>query len=115
PKCHLSLLHQIKNLCIFAPNYAKFQVLILCNLTEEDEFFREIVYCRQMFKKSPGKSCSGTHMYQLYWDLTTTGNVTGVQHSIQIMMMEEITAKRCHLPTVKKLHSYKIKFLLPPT
>ena len=44
-----------KSLCIFAPNYAKFQVLILCNLTEEDEFFRKIVYCRQMFKKSPGK------------------------------------------------------------
>lgn len=41
-----------KNLCIFAPNYSKFQVLILCISTEE-EFFRETVSCRQMFKKSP--------------------------------------------------------------
>ncbi|TKC51893.1 hypothetical protein EI555_000169, partial [Monodon monoceros] len=60
---------------------------------------------------------------RMYQDLTITGTATqcyhdtGAQHStwahsIQIMMVKQITASRCHLPIVKQFHNSKIKFLL---
>ncbi|KAF3824991.1 hypothetical protein GH733_005625 [Mirounga leonina] len=103
---------------------------------EKDEVFREIVYCGQVFKKSPLQvknfsiwlcydSCNGTHnMYREYQDLTTVDAITqcyrdmGARHrawvhSTQIMKVEEITASKSHRPAIKQFHDSKIKFLLP--
>ena len=109
-------------------------MLILCVSAEEDEVFRgnyllwagvqEILLQVKNFSIwLHHNSDSDAHMYQVYRDLTITGTVTqcyhdtGAQHStwahsIQIMMVEEITASRCHLPIVKQFHNSKIKFLL---
>lgn len=69
--------------------------------------------------------CSGTHMYQVYWDLTTTGNVTfkchqltGVQHSIQIIMVGGDHSQK--VPSAKgqevlQLSKIKLLPLLGPT
>uniref|UniRef100_A0A2K5D911 Large ribosomal subunit protein eL20 n=1 Tax=Aotus nancymaae TaxID=37293 RepID=A0A2K5D911_AOTNA len=76
----------------------------------------EIVYCGQVFKKSP--------LQREYRDLTTAGAVTqfyrdmGARHrarahSIQIMKVEEIAASKCRRPAVKQFHDSKIKFPLP--
>uniref|UniRef100_A0A8C6S1P5 Large ribosomal subunit protein eL20 n=1 Tax=Nannospalax galili TaxID=1026970 RepID=A0A8C6S1P5_NANGA len=96
----------------------------------------EIVYCGQMFAKSPLRvknfgiwlcydSRSDTHnMYREYQDLTTAGAVTqcyrdmGARHrarahSIQIKKVEEIAAGKCRRPAVKQFHDSKVKFPLP--
>uniref|UniRef100_A0A8C9GVR4 Large ribosomal subunit protein eL20 n=1 Tax=Piliocolobus tephrosceles TaxID=591936 RepID=A0A8C9GVR4_9PRIM len=87
----------------------------------------EIVYCGQVFEKSPLQvknfriwlrydSRSGTHnMYREYRDLTTAGAVTqcyrdmGARHrarahSIQIMKVEEIAASKCRRPVFPLPH-----------
>ncbi|CAJ0964535.1 unnamed protein product [Ranitomeya imitator] len=96
----------------------------------------QIVYCGQVFGKSPQKvknfgiwlrydSCSGTHnMYREYIDLTTAGAVTlcyrdmgahhrARAHSIHIMKVEVIPANKCRRPAIKQFHDSKIKFPLP--
>ena len=76
---------------IFAPNHvvakSRFWYFV-SQLKKMKKSSGEIVYCGQVFKKSPLRvknfgiwlhydSCSGTHnMYQEYWDLTTAGAVT---------------------------------------
>ncbi|CAD7672204.1 unnamed protein product [Nyctereutes procyonoides] len=85
----------------------------------------EIVYCGQVFEKSPLRvknfgiwlhydSHSGTHkMYREYWDLTTTGAVTQCYRDMGARHVEEIAAIKCHQPAVKQFHYSKIKFPLP--
>uniref|UniRef100_A0A674JPG8 Large ribosomal subunit protein eL20 n=1 Tax=Terrapene triunguis TaxID=2587831 RepID=A0A674JPG8_9SAUR len=79
----------------------------------------EIVYCGQVFEKSPLQVKNFG-----IWDLTTAGAVTqcycdtGARqraraHSIQIMKIEEIAASKCRRPAVKQFHDLKIKFPLP--
>merc|ERR1712064_195193 len=93
----------------------------------------EIVYCGQVFEKSPLRvknfgiwlrydSRSGTHnMYREYRDLTAAGAVTqcyrdmGARHraratSIQIIKVEEVAANKCRRTSVKQFHDSKIKF-----
>ncbi|ERE74973.1 60S ribosomal protein L18a-like protein [Cricetulus griseus] len=88
----------------------------------------EIVYCGQVFEKSPLRgydSRSDTHnMYPEYRDLTSAGTVTQCYrdmgalrraraYSIQIMKVEETAAGKCRGPAIKQFHDSKIKFLLP--
>ena len=122
---------------IFAPNHvvakSHFWYFVL-QLKKMKKSSGEIVYCGQVFEKSPLRmknfgiwlrydSRSGTHnMYREYRDLTTAGAVTqcyldmGARHcahahSIQFMKVKEIATGKCHRPAVKQLHS-KIKFPL---
>ncbi|XP_055465847.1 60S ribosomal protein L18a-like [Psammomys obesus] len=114
-KCHTPPLYRMR---IFAPNHvvakSRFWYLV-SQLKKMKKSSGEIVYCGQVFEKSPLRvknfsnwlrydSHSGTHnMYQEYRDLTTAGAVTqcyremGAQHrarahSIQIMKVEETAA-----------------------
>ncbi|KAL1781342.1 60S ribosomal protein L18a [Sigmodon hispidus] len=120
---------------IFAPNHvvvkSRFWYFV-SQLKKMKKSSGEIVYCGQVFEKSPlcvknfgiwlrYDSRSGTHnMYQEYWNLITAGAVTqcyrdmgarhrACAHSIQIMKVEEIAAGKCQ-PTVKQLRDSKIKF-----
>ncbi|XP_034507457.1 large ribosomal subunit protein eL20 isoform X1 [Ambystoma mexicanum] len=124
---------------IFAPNHvvakSRFWYFV-SQLKKMKKASGEIVYCGQVFEKSPLRvknfgiwlrydSRSGTHnMYREYRDLTTANAVTqcyrdmGARHrarahSIQIMKVEEIAASKCRRPAVKQFHNSKIKFPLP--
>ena len=136
PKCHTPPLYRMR---IFAPNHvvakSRFWYFV-SQLKKMKKSSGEIVYCGQVFEKSPLRvknfgiwlrydSRSGTHnMYREYRDLTTAGAVTqcyrdmGARHrarahSIQIMKVEEIAAGKCRRPAVKQFHDSKIKFPLP--
>lgn len=136
PKCHAPPLYRMR---IFAPNHvvakSRFWYFV-SQLKKMKKSSGEIVYCGQVFEKSPLRvknfgiwlrydSRSGTHnMYREYRDLTTAGAVTqcyrdmGARHrarahSIQIMKVEEIAASKCRRPAVKQFHDSKIKFPLP--
>ncbi|KAL4827732.1 hypothetical protein H8958_003737 [Nasalis larvatus] len=136
PKCHTPPLYRMR---IFAPNHvvakSRFWYFV-SQLKKMKKSSGEIVYCGQVFEKSPLRvknfgiwlrydSRSGTHnMYREYRDLTTAGAVTqcyrdmGARHrarahSIQIMKVEEIAASKCRRPAVKQFHDSKIKFPLP--
>ncbi|XP_006885241.1 PREDICTED: 60S ribosomal protein L18a-like [Elephantulus edwardii] len=121
PKCWTPPLYCMH---IFAPNHvvAKSRFWhFVSQLKKMKKSSGEIVYCGQVFEKSPLRvksfgiwlhydSRSGTpNMYRGYQDLTTAGAVTqyyrdmGAQHrawahSIQIMKVEEIAANKCHRP-----------------
>lgn len=96
----------------------------------------EIVLCQKRYEKKPLQiknfgiwlrydSRSGTHnMYREYRDLTTAAAVTQCYrdmgsrhraraHSIQIIRVEPIDAKKCRRPHIKQFHNAKIKFPLP--
>uniref|UniRef100_A0A4X2JSD3 60S ribosomal protein L18a n=1 Tax=Vombatus ursinus TaxID=29139 RepID=A0A4X2JSD3_VOMUR len=136
PKSPVPPLYQMQ---IFAPNHvvakSRFWYCV-SQLKKMKKSSGEIVYCGQVFEKSPLRvknfgtwlryhSRSGTHnMYREYRDLTTAGAVTQCYrvmgachraraHSIQIMKVEEIPASKCHRPAVKQFHISKIKFSLP--
>uniref|UniRef100_A0A9L0JQJ4 Large ribosomal subunit protein eL20 n=1 Tax=Equus asinus TaxID=9793 RepID=A0A9L0JQJ4_EQUAS len=136
PKCHTPPLYRMR---IFAPNHvvakSRFWYFV-SQLKKMKKSSGEIVYCGQVFEKSPLRvknfgiwlrydSRSGTHnMYREYRDLTTAGAVTqcyrdmGARHrarahSIQVMKVEEIAASKCRRPAVKQFHDSKIKFPLP--
>uniref|UniRef100_A0A8C6AHA4 Large ribosomal subunit protein eL20 n=1 Tax=Monodon monoceros TaxID=40151 RepID=A0A8C6AHA4_MONMO len=136
PKCRTPPLYRMR---IFAPNHvvakSRFWYFV-SQLKKMKKSLGEIVYCGQVFEKSPLRvknfgiwlrydSRSGTHnMYREYRDLTTAGAVTqcyrdmGARHrarahSIQIMKVEEIAASKCRRPAVKQFHDSKIKFPLP--
>uniref|UniRef100_A0A5F8A854 60S ribosomal protein L18a n=1 Tax=Macaca mulatta TaxID=9544 RepID=A0A5F8A854_MACMU len=127
PKCHTPPLYRMR---IFAPNHvvakSRFWYFV-SQLKKMKKSSGEIVYCGQVFEKSPLRvknfgiwlrydSRSGTHnMYREYRDLTTAGAVTqcyrdmGARHrarahSIQIMKVEEIAASKCRRPAVKQFH-----------
>ncbi|DAA25149.1 TPA: ribosomal protein L18a-like [Bos taurus] len=128
PKCRTLPLYCMR---IFAPNHvvakSRFWYFV-SQLKKMKKSSGEIVYCGQVFEKSPLRvknfgiwlhydSRSGTHnMDREYRDLTTAGAVTqcyrdmGARHRarahlIQIMKVEEIIAS--------KFHDSKIKFPLP--
>uniref|UniRef100_A0A452TYI5 Large ribosomal subunit protein eL20 n=1 Tax=Ursus maritimus TaxID=29073 RepID=A0A452TYI5_URSMA len=136
PKCRTPPLYRMR---IFAPNHvvakSRFWYFV-SQLKKMKKSSGEIVYCGQVFEKSPLRvknfgiwlrydSRSGTHnMYREYRDLTTAGAVTqcyrdmGARHrarahSIQVMKVEEIAASKCRRPAVKQFHDSKIKFPLP--
>ncbi|KAF1454827.1 60S ribosomal protein L18a, partial [Pygoscelis antarcticus] len=136
PKCRTPPLYRMR---IFAPNHvvakSRFWYFV-SQLKKMKKSSGEIVYCGQVYEKSPLRvknfgiwlrydSRSGTHnMYREYRDLTTAGAVTqcyrdmGARHrarahSIQIMKVEEIAASKCRRPAVKQFHDSKIKFPLP--
>uniref|UniRef100_A0A672V235 Large ribosomal subunit protein eL20 n=25 Tax=Neognathae TaxID=8825 RepID=A0A672V235_STRHB len=136
PKCTTPPLYRMR---IFAPNHvvakSRFWYFV-SQLKKMKKSSGEIVYCGQVYEKSPLRvknfgiwlrydSRSGTHnMYREYRDLTTAGAVTqcyrdmGARHrarahSIQIMKVEEIAASKCRRPAVKQFHDSKIKFPLP--
>uniref|UniRef100_A0A8C9AY63 Large ribosomal subunit protein eL20 n=1 Tax=Prolemur simus TaxID=1328070 RepID=A0A8C9AY63_PROSS len=127
PKCQTPPLYRMR---IFAPNHvvakSRFWYFV-SQLKKMKKSSGEIVYCGQVFEKSPLRvknfgiwlrydSRSGTHnMYREYRDLTTAGAVTqcyrdmGARHrarahSIQIMKVEEIAASKCRRPAVKQFH-----------
>uniref|UniRef100_A0A8B9P9M4 Large ribosomal subunit protein eL20 n=13 Tax=Amniota TaxID=32524 RepID=A0A8B9P9M4_APTOW len=135
-KCRTPPLYRMR---IFAPNHvvakSRFWYFV-SQLKKMKKSSGEIVYCGQVYEKSPLRvknfgiwlrydSRSGTHnMYREYRDLTTAGAVTqcyrdmGARHrarahSIQIMKVEEIAASKCRRPAVKQFHDSKIKFPLP--
>ncbi|CAJ0925174.1 unnamed protein product [Ranitomeya imitator] len=116
---------------IFAPNHvvakSRFWYFV-SQLKKMKKASGEIVYCGQVFEKSPQKvknfgiwlrydSRSGTHnMYREYRDLTTAGAVTlcyrdmGARHrarahSIHIMKVEVIPANKCRRPAIKQFHA----------
>merc|ERR1712202_90107 len=136
PKCHTPPLYRMR---IFAPNHvvakSRFWYFV-SQLKKMKKSSGEIVYCGQVFEKSPLRvknfgiwlrydSRSGTHnMYREYRDLTAAGAVTqcyrdmGARHraratSIQIIKVEEVAAKQCRRTSVKQFHDSKIKFPLP--
>nr|XP_060151579.1 large ribosomal subunit protein eL20-like [Globicephala melas] len=136
PKCRTPPPYRMR---IFAPNHvvakSRFWYFV-SQLKKMKKSSGEIVYCGQVFEKSPLRvknfgiwlrydSRSGTHnMYREYRDLTTAGAVTqcyrdmGARHrarahSIQIMKVEEIAASKCRRPAVKQFYDSKIKFPLP--
>ncbi|XP_036607570.1 60S ribosomal protein L18a-like [Trichosurus vulpecula] len=136
PKSPVPPLYRMR---IFAPNHvvakSRFWYFV-SQLKKMKKSSGEIVYCGQVFEKSPLRvknfgiwlrydSRSGTHnMYREYRDLTTAGAVTqcyrdmGARHrarahSIQIMKVKETPASKCPRPTVKQFHDSKIKFPLP--
>ncbi|CAO2612504.1 60S ribosomal protein L18a [Lemmus lemmus] len=115
PKCHTPPLYRMR---IFAPNHvvakSRFWYFV-SQLKKMKKSSGEIVYCGQVFEKSP---------LRVKNDLTTAGAVTqcyrdmGARHrarahSIQIMKVEEIAAGKCRRPAVKQFHDSKIKFPLP--
>uniref|UniRef100_A0A8D0F3N8 Large ribosomal subunit protein eL20 n=1 Tax=Strix occidentalis caurina TaxID=311401 RepID=A0A8D0F3N8_STROC len=127
PKCTTPPLYRMR---IFAPNHvvakSRFWYFV-SQLKKMKKSSGEIVYCGQVYEKSPLRvknfgiwlrydSRSGTHnMYREYRDLTTAGAVTqcyrdmGARHrarahSIQIMKVEEIAASKCRRPAVKQFH-----------
>uniref|UniRef100_A0A8C7BFH2 Large ribosomal subunit protein eL20 n=2 Tax=cellular organisms TaxID=131567 RepID=A0A8C7BFH2_NEOVI len=127
PKCRTPPLYRMR---IFAPNHvvakSRFWYFV-SQLKKMKKSSGEIVYCGQVFEKSPLRvknfgiwlrydSRSGTHnMYREYRDLTTAGAVTqcyrdmgarhrAQAHSIQIMKVEEIAASKCRRPAVKQFH-----------
>ena len=135
PKCCTPPLYHMR---IFAPNHvvAKSHFwYFVSQLKKMKKSSGEIVYCGQVFEKSPLRvknfsiwlhqgSHSGTHMYQGYQDLTTAGAITQCYqdmgawhrawvHSIQILKVEEIAASKCRRPAVKQFHDPKIEFPLP--
>uniref|UniRef100_A0A674JQM6 Large ribosomal subunit protein eL20 n=1 Tax=Terrapene triunguis TaxID=2587831 RepID=A0A674JQM6_9SAUR len=94
-------------------------ICLTCTKTSNVMSSGEIVYCGQVFEKSPLQVKNFG-----IWDLTTAGAVTqcycdtGARqraraHSIQIMKIEEIAASKCRRPAVKQFHDLKIKFPLP--
>ncbi|KAL1788227.1 60S ribosomal protein L18a [Sigmodon hispidus] len=118
---------------IFTPNHvvAKSRFWYFVSQLKNVKSSGEIVYCRQVFEKSPLRvknfgiwlpydSRRGTHnMYREFQDQTTAGAVTqcyqdmgarhcACTHSIHIMKVEEIAAGKCHQLAVKQ-----IKFPLP--
>uniref|UniRef100_A0A2I3H6C7 60S ribosomal protein L18a n=1 Tax=Nomascus leucogenys TaxID=61853 RepID=A0A2I3H6C7_NOMLE len=118
PKYHTPPLYRMR---IFAPNHvvAKSRFwYFLSQLKKMKKPSGEIVYCGQVFEKSPLRvknfgiwlsydSRSDTHnMYREYRDLTTTGAVTQcyrdiygrLGHSIEILKVEEIAASKCRRP-----------------
>ncbi|KAE8615432.1 hypothetical protein XENTR_v10008517 [Xenopus tropicalis] len=124
---------------IFAPNHvvakSRFWYFV-SQLKKMKKSSGEIVYCGQVYEKTPLKvknfgiwlrydSRSGTHnMYREYRDLTTAAAVTqcyrdmGARHrarahAIQIMKVEVIPASKCRRPAIKQFHDSKIKFPLP--
>uniref|UniRef100_A0A2K5WLI1 Large ribosomal subunit protein eL20 n=1 Tax=Macaca fascicularis TaxID=9541 RepID=A0A2K5WLI1_MACFA len=134
PKCHTPPLYRMR---IFAPNHvvakSRFWYFV-SQLKKMKKSSGEIVYCGQVFEKSPLRvknfriwlrydPRSGTHnMYREYQDLTTRGLSPSARamspararaHSIQIMKVEEIAASKCRRPVVKQFHNSKIKFPLP--
>uniref|UniRef100_A0A8C0QZC1 60S ribosomal protein L18a n=1 Tax=Canis lupus dingo TaxID=286419 RepID=A0A8C0QZC1_CANLU len=135
PKCRTPPLYRMR---IFAPNHvvakSRFWYFV-SQLKKMKKSSGEIVYCGQVFEKSPLRvknfgiwlrydSRSGTHnMYREYRDLTTAGAVTqcyrdmGARHrarahSIQIMKVEEIAASKCRRPAVKQFHVSALRALL---
>uniref|UniRef100_A0A8C0L871 Large ribosomal subunit protein eL20 n=1 Tax=Canis lupus dingo TaxID=286419 RepID=A0A8C0L871_CANLU len=92
PKCHTPPLYRMR---IFAPNHvvakSRFWYFV-SQLKKMKKSSGEIVYCGQVFEKSPLRvknfgiwlrydSRSGTHnMYREYRDLTTAGAVTQCYH-----------------------------------
>uniref|UniRef100_A0A2I3G7U4 60S ribosomal protein L18a n=1 Tax=Nomascus leucogenys TaxID=61853 RepID=A0A2I3G7U4_NOMLE len=131
PKYHTPPLYRMR---IFAPNHvvAKSRFwYFLSQLKKMKKPSGEIVYCGQVFEKSPLRvknfgiwlsydSRSDTHnMYREYRDLTTTGAVTQcyrdiygrLGHSIEILKVEEIAASKCRRP---QFHNSKIKFPAAP-
>ena len=87
PKCHTPPLYRMR---IFAPNHvvakSRFWYFV-SQLKKMKKSSGEIVYCGQVFEKSPLRvknfgiwlrqdSHSGTHMYWGYQDLTTSGAIT---------------------------------------
>ncbi|XP_033079477.1 60S ribosomal protein L18a-like [Trachypithecus francoisi] len=135
PKCHTPPLYRMR---IFAPNpvVAKSRFWYFVSQLKKMKSSGEIVYCGQVFEKSPLRvknfgiwlrcdSRSGTHnTYREYRKLTTAGAVTqcyrdaGARHrtrarSIQIVKVGEIAASKCRRPAVKQFHDSKIKFPLP--
>uniref|UniRef100_UPI00358EC1C8 large ribosomal subunit protein eL20 n=1 Tax=Myxine glutinosa TaxID=7769 RepID=UPI00358EC1C8 len=124
---------------IFASNYvvakSRFWYFV-SQLRKLKKSAGEIIYCGKVSEKSPQKvknfgiwlrydSRSGTHnMYREYRDLTTAGAVTTCYrdmgskhraraHSIQIMKVQAIPAKKCRRLGIKQFHNSKIKFPLP--
>uniref|UniRef100_A0A2K5D926 Large ribosomal subunit protein eL20 n=1 Tax=Aotus nancymaae TaxID=37293 RepID=A0A2K5D926_AOTNA len=101
PKCHTPPLYRMR---IFAPNHVVAKSCFwyfVSQLKKMKKSSGEIVYCGQVFKKSP--------LQREYRDLTTAGAVTqfyrdmGARHrarahSIQIMKVEEIAASKCRRP-----------------
>uniref|UniRef100_A0A7N5JUU2 Large ribosomal subunit protein eL20 n=2 Tax=Boreoeutheria TaxID=1437010 RepID=A0A7N5JUU2_AILME len=135
PKCRTPPLYRMR---IFAPNHvvakSRFWYFV-SQLKKMKKSSGEIVYCGQVFEKSPLRvknfgiwlrydSRSGTHnMYREYRDLTTAGAVTqcyrdmGARHrarahSIQVMKVEEIAASKCRRPAVKQFHVSALGALL---
>uniref|UniRef100_A0A8C2MME1 60S ribosomal protein L18a n=1 Tax=Cricetulus griseus TaxID=10029 RepID=A0A8C2MME1_CRIGR len=88
---------------------------------------KEIVYCRQVFEKSPLRvknfgiwllydSLSGRH--NMYREYPGPDHYMGARHrahahSIQVMKVEEIAVGKCRRLAVKQFHDSKIKFPLP--
>lgn len=128
-------LYQMK---IFAPNTVQaksrfwYFIRFLKNVKKAHG---EIIACDQIYDKKPTKiknfaiwlrydSRSGSHnMYREYRDLTTAGAVTQLYrdmgarhraraHSIQVMRVEEIDAKKCRRPNITQFHNTKIRFPL---
>nr|BAG62465.1 unnamed protein product [Homo sapiens] len=119
PKCHTPPLYRMR---IFAPNHvvakSRFWYFV-SQLKKMKKSSGEIVYCGQVFEKSPLRvknfgiwlrydSRSGT---QCYRDMGARHRARA--HSIQIMKVEEIAASKCRRPAVKQFHDSKIKFPLP--
>merc|ERR1712121_64120 len=83
----------------------------------------EIVFCSQVFEKSPSSvknygtwirynSRSGTHnMYREYRDMSARHRARA--SSIQILKVEKIPANKCRRPHIKQMHKANIKFPLP--
>uniref|UniRef100_A0A2K6T987 Large ribosomal subunit protein eL20 n=1 Tax=Saimiri boliviensis boliviensis TaxID=39432 RepID=A0A2K6T987_SAIBB len=72
----------------------------------------EIVYCGQVFDKSPlrVKNFGIWLRYDSRSDMGARHRARA--HSIQIMKVEEIAASKCRRPAVKQFHDSKIKFPL---
>uniref|UniRef100_A0A2K5LDS1 Uncharacterized protein n=1 Tax=Cercocebus atys TaxID=9531 RepID=A0A2K5LDS1_CERAT len=114
PKCHTLPLYRMR---IFAPNdvIAKTRFwYFLSQLKKMKKSSGEIVYCGQVFEKSPLRvknfgiwlrydSRSSTHnMYRVFHVSRDMGARYGAwTHSIQIMKVEEIAASKCRRPAVK--------------
>ncbi|CAH2252471.1 60S ribosomal L18a [Pelobates cultripes] len=124
---------------IFTPNHmvakSRFWYFV-SQLKKMKKALGEIVYCGQVYEKTPLKvknfgiwlrydSRSGTHnMYREYRELTTAAAVTQCYrdmgahhraraHDIQIMKVEVIPANKYRRPAIKQFHDSKIRFPLP--
>uniref|UniRef100_A0A8C0TP16 60S ribosomal protein L18a n=1 Tax=Canis lupus familiaris TaxID=9615 RepID=A0A8C0TP16_CANLF len=106
PKCHTPPLYRMR---IFAPNHvvakSRFWYFV-SQLKKMKKSSGEIVYCGQVFEKSPLR-VKNFGIWLRY------DSHRARAHSIQIMKVEEIAASKCRRPAVKQFHDSKIKFPLP--
>nr|BAG59806.1 unnamed protein product [Homo sapiens] len=107
PKCHTPPLYRMR---IFAPNHvvakSRFWYFV-SQLKKMKKSSGEIVYCGQVFEKSPLR----VKNFGIW--LRYDSRHRARAHSIQIMKVEEIAASKCRRPAVKQFHDSKIKFPLP--